>query len=167
MTKSENQMGNWVNKDFEAPVGLVTHGFRLRMLTVNDLVKDYDAVMASRDDIVGVFGPDSDWPRHDMSLEQDLIDLGWHQKEFQNGSSFAYTVMRLDEYECLGCVYIYPTQRQDTDAMVILWVRSNSGIDKKLFEAVKTWINADWPFRQVAYPGRELSWQDWERMPTR
>ncbi len=154
-------MGIWVDKNFAVPAALETTGFRLRMLTVNDLVKDYDAVMVSRDDIVGVFGPDDDWPQQDLSLEQDLIDLGWHQKEFQNGTSFAYTVMSLDESECLGCVYIYPTQRREVDAMVILWSRSNSGIESALYETVRNWIDSDWPFRHVDYPGRDLSWHDW------
>lgn len=154
-------MGNWIDKNFEAPVALEMAEFRLRMLTVNDLVKDYDAVMMSRDDIVGVFGPDDDWPRQDLSLEQDLIDLGWHQKEFQNGTSFAYTVVSLDESQCLGCVYINPTECREADAMVILWSRSNSGIESALYETVRNWIDFDWPFRHVVYPGRELSWQDW------
>jgi hypothetical protein len=96
-----------------------------------------------------------------MSLEQDLIDLGWHQKEFQNRSSFAYTVMSLDESVCLGCVYIYPVKLIDTDAMVILWARSDSGIDRSLFENVQSWVDTVWPFRRVAYPGRVQSWEDW------
>ena len=67
------------------------------MLTVNDVVKDYDAVMTSVDHLRGVFGPHSTWPRPDLTLEQDLIDLGWHQKEFQRRRSFSYTVVAPDE----------------------------------------------------------------------
>jgi hypothetical protein len=156
-------MGNWIDRGFEVPQRLETREFRLRMLTVNDLVKDYDAVMVSREDLIGVFGPDSDWPRSDMSLEQDLIDLGWHQKEFQKRSSFAYTVMALDDSVCLGCVYIYPTSQQDADAMVILWARRDSGIDVELFETVKNWIGSYWPFQRVVYPGRLISWDKWEK----
>ncbi|MBP18555.1 MAG: GNAT family N-acetyltransferase [Gammaproteobacteria bacterium] len=137
--------------------------FRLRMLTVNDVVKDYDAVMLSRSKIAGVFGPKSDWPRADLSLEQDLIDLGWHQKEFQRRSSFAYTVMSADESVCLGCVYIDPSKQEDTDATVIVWVRADSGIDEDLFASVKSWLQTDWPFQKVAYPGREISWQDYAK----
>ncbi|HTQ08616.1 MAG TPA: hypothetical protein VMI31_00950, partial [Fimbriimonadaceae bacterium] len=74
----------------------------MRALTVNDVVKDYDAVMTSIDHLQGVFGEHSTWPSPNMTLEQDLIDLGWHQKEFQKRSSFAYTMMSLDERQCLG-----------------------------------------------------------------
>ena len=154
-------MGNWVNSDFKVPEVLETEAFRIRMLTVNDLVKDYEAVMTSRADLTGVFGPGSDWPIDDLTLEQDLIDLGWHQKEFQNRSSFTYTVMALDESRCLGCVYIYPTTRLDSDASVILWARSGSHIEESLFETIKSWLAGTWPFRSVVYPGREISWQDW------
>jgi hypothetical protein len=35
-------------KDFEVPAILETDRFRLRMLTVSDVVKDFDAVMTER-----------------------------------------------------------------------------------------------------------------------
>ena len=106
------------------PSGIVTKNFRIRTLTIHDVVKDYDAVMSSVDFLQGVFGPNSSWPSEDLTLEQDLIDLGWHQKEFQKKSSFAYTVMTLDESKCLGCVYIDPSEKVNYDAKVVLWVRS-------------------------------------------
>ena len=91
------------------PSGIETKDFRIRGLTISDVVKDYDAVMSSIDHLTGVLGPSRVWPTANLTLEQDLIDLGWHQKEFQIRSSFTYTVMSLDESRCLGCVYIYPS----------------------------------------------------------
>ena len=153
-----------VASDFVVPNGLETETFRLRMLSVHDLIKDYDAVMASREQIQGVFGPQSQWPTADLSLEQDLIDLGWHQKEFQNRTSFAYTVMSLDESRCLGCVYVYPTHSQTYDAQVILWARTikeeqKNSLEEKLLSAVKQWMREDWPFANVAFPGRDIAWE--------
>ena len=127
------------------------------MLTINDVVKDYDAVMTSVDHLQGLFGQQSKWPKG-LTLEQDLIDLGWHQKEFQKRSTFAYTVVTLDESTCLGCVYIYPPATEAFDAEVHLWVRASeleTGLEVKLFQAVKNWIDEDWPFTVVAYPGRD------------
>jgi hypothetical protein len=49
-------------------------------------------------------------------LEQDLIDLGWHQKEFQRRSSFDYAVMSLDETRLLGCVHVDPPEKASYDA---------------------------------------------------
>jgi len=150
-------MHNLVPEEFEVPASFEAPTFRLRTLTVNDVVKDYDAVMSSVEHLQkqNVFG--TTWPKADLSLEQDLIDLGWHQKEFQKRSSFAYTMMSLDEAECLGCIYIYPTEIPGKDAEVYLWVRASEyekGTDAVLFETVKQWLERVWPFENVAYPDR-------------
>lgn len=150
--------GPLVPKDFDVPAVLETERFRLRMLKVTDVVKDYDAVMTSVDHLRGVFGERSRWPPKDLTLEQDLIDLGWHQKEFQIRSSFAYTVMNLDESQCLGCMYIFPSREPDYEADIFMWVRKSEfdkGLDPILFKAVKDWITNKWPFKKVRYPGRE------------
>lgn len=160
-------MGKWLPEDFVIPEVLETDRVRLRMLSIHDLVKDYDAVMSSVDHLIGVFGPGSDWPR-DLSLEQDLSDLGWHQCEFQNRSSFAYTVMSLDESRCLGCVYIYPSTKRGYEAEVYMWVRASehrSGLDAHLFQTVTEWLASDWPMTHVAYPIRTMDWQAWSALP--
>ena len=153
----------WVPKDFAPPPKFETGEYRLRMLTVNDVVKDFDAVMTSADHLKGIFPPPSTWP-DGLSLEQDLIDLGWHQKEFQRRTSFAYTMMSLDESRCLGCVYFYPSDRQGYDAYALLWARQSelaSGLEERLLADVRQWLIADWPFQSVGFPGRDLSWDDW------
>ncbi len=157
----------FLSDDFLIPEKLENEHFRIRMLTVNDLVKDYEAVMTSIDRIKGVFGPDSDWPTQDLTLEQDLIDLGWHQKEFQRRSSFAYTVMTLDEKQCLGCVYIYPSEKMDFDTDIYFWVRDSAfkdGLDSILSTTIKAWLEDEWPFRRIAYPGREIKWEEWSNL---
>ena len=90
-----------VPPDFQVPVRLEADGFHLRMLTVNDLVKDYDAVMSSSARLKGSMRPGSNWP-DGLTLEDDLIDLGWHQREFISRRSFSYTVMSPDEAICLA-----------------------------------------------------------------
>ena len=148
---------------FVVPEMLENNEFRLRMLTVNDLIKDYDAVITSVDHLAGAFPPGGCWPQG-LTLEQDLIDLGWHQKEFQRRTSFAYTMMSLDESECLGCVYLYPSDRADYDAICLLWVRASqmaTGLDDRLFKVVQVWLAEVWPFSNVAFPGRLISWADW------
>jgi len=152
-----------VPANFKIPEFLETDRLRLRMLTVNDVVKDYDAVMTSIDHLQKTkpFGPDHNWPTKDLTFEQDLIDLGWHQKEFQKRSSFAYTVVNLDEKECLGCLYIYPSSNPVFDAEIVMWVRESevsTGLDDHLFGAVKNWIKDTWPFINPGYPGRSTNW---------
>src|SRR5580692_12054822 len=108
-------MTPFVPKDFEVPAGFETADFRVRMLAISDVVKDFDAVMTSVEGLQKVFSPSGRWPRG-LTFEQDLIDLGWHHKEFQQRRSFAYTVMKPDESQCLGCVYIYPSSQPGVEA---------------------------------------------------
>ena len=39
-----------------------------------------------------------------------------------------------------------------------------NGLDSILFTIVKEWINKEWPFKKVAYPGRDYSFEDWNLM---
>lgn len=155
----------FVPKDFPVPESLETAEFRLRMLTVNDVVKDFDAVVTSVEHCKTVWG--GKWPEG-LTLEQNLIDLGWHQKEFQTRRSFAYTVVSLDESRVLGCVYIEPTRKRGYDAEVFLWARQSElaeGLEERLHAAVGDWVATKWPFNAVAFPGRSMPWETWRAIP--
>jgi hypothetical protein len=154
-----------VPPDFSVPLRLQADGFHLRMLTVNDLVKDYDAVMSSAAHLKTAMGPGRTWP-DGLTLEDDLIDLGWHQREFRLRRSFCYTVMSPDEAICLGACYIYPSEKAGYDAKAFWWVRTSAlaeGYDERLGEAFRRWLSTSWPFRRVAFPGRDISWSDWNK----
>ena len=156
----------FVPADFHVPRKLETSEFRLRMLTVNDVVKDYDAVMTSAEHLKTIW-PGGTWP-DGLTLEQDLIDLGWHQKEFQMRQSFAYTVVTPSESHVTGCVYINPTRKRGYDAVVYLWARQSElagGLERRLHAAVKDWLAREWPFKKVAFPGRGLDWETWRAIP--
>lgn len=159
-------MTNLVPEEFQIPAVIETEKIRLRMLTVNDVVKDYDAVMTSINHLQRTipFWPEHKWPTQALTFEQDLIDLGWHQKEFQRRSSFAYTVMNLDESQCLGCMYIYPASNATYDAEIVMWVRESelkNNLDEHLFTTVKNWISKEWPFKNPGFPWRDISWEKW------
>ncbi len=161
-------MPKFVPDSVAVPSGVETENFRIRMLTVHDVEKDYDAVMTSISHFRGVLGPNVSWPPPDLTLEQDLIGLRRHEKEFQNGSAFAYTVMSLDESRCLGCIYVDPSGKEGYEAAVTLWVRQSElekGLDEKLFSTVKKWLEKEWWFESVGYPGRIMSWREWEALP--
>ena len=152
----------FVPKDFVVPRTLETDEFRLRMLTVNDVIKDYDAVMSSAEHCQTIWG--GKWPEG-LTLEQNLIDLGWHQKEFLTRRSFAYTVVRPDEAVVLGCVYILPTQKCGYDAETYLWARQGElagGLEDRLHAATRDWVASHWPFTKVAFPGRGISLAAWQ-----
>ncbi len=152
-----------VPDDFTVPARLETPRLVLRMLTIHDAVKDFDAVMTSANRLKTVFRPGGIWPTG-LTLEQNILDLAWHQVEFQQRTSFTYTVISPDEATILGCLYIYPAARLGHDVVIHMWVRESeaeTGLDAHLFDTVRGWIARDWPFRNPAYPGRTISFADW------
>ena len=62
-----------VDGSFRVPVGLVTERFRLRMLTINDLVKDYDAVMSSVEHLRNTFSKISESDK--KAIETGISEL--------------------------------------------------------------------------------------------
>jgi len=145
----------FVPENFDVPPLLETTQFRLRMLSVGDVEKDYEAVIESRD-LLHSMG--SSWPSEGFTIEENLADLERHQQEFLYRKAFAYTVVSLDESRVLGCVYINPTDIGNAEANVYMWVRQSEydkGLDGVLFQTVKEWIVSSWPFTEVSYPGRE------------
>jgi len=152
---------------FIVPETLETGRIRLRMLTIQDAEKDYAAVMESEQRLKTVFDPGGDWPTG-LTLAQNTIELGWHQTEFRLRTSFAYTVVALDESAVLGCLYFYPTRKTGYDVEISMWVRQSQvaeGLDDHLFETVRLWVAEIWPFQNPAYPGRTISFVDWRTLP--
>lgn len=148
---------SFLPRDFTVPERAEGPGFHLRSITVHDLARDYDAVMSSRAHLWARFGDLWGWPAADLSITQDLVDLGWHQKEFQLRRSFNYAVMAPDESRLLGCVYIDPPDTPDIDAEVWFWGRQDmlaSGLEPQLDAFVRQWLAAAWPFRTVLLNGQ-------------
>ena len=139
-----------VPEDFDVPAGLESERFRLRMLSVRDVVPDFEAIHERlRPDGTARGAPG-------LTLEQNLVDLGWHEKEFQLRRSFAYTVVAPDESRVLGCVYLVPSEQADVE--VHLWVRRDAwdaGLDPELEHTVRAWVDERWPFASAVYPGRD------------
>ena len=151
-----------VPDNFDVPGVLETPRMRLRPLTVDDAEKDYEAVISSEHRLRTVFRPDGEWP-DGLTLKENVMELGWHQTEFGLRTSFAYTVMTLDESAVLGCMYIYPCHHDKYDVQVTMWVReseADTGLDQHLYETVTKWIDEVWPFSSPVYPGRTVPWTD-------
>ena len=156
-----------VRDDFKVPFEKNAGSFRLRQLGVRDLALDYEAYMSSVDHLKGWHQPERKWPEG-CTLEDALIDLGWCEQEARNRSGFTYAVLNPEETRELGCVYVYGTFKKGYDAQVNLWVRKDEydkGFDEELFAFVKNWIAKEWPFKRVAYPKREIAWDEWSEMP--
>ena len=138
-----------VPDDFEVPDVLEQERFRLRKLTVDDVVKDFDAI-CDRVDHQG-----NPKPPFVETVAENLIDLGWHQREFGLRRSFAYTIVAPDESRVIGCAYIDPSDTHD--ARVWMWVRRDAyadGLDPVVEAALREWLERDWPFERVDWGKR-------------
>jgi len=150
-------MCNLVQKHFIVPEKIANTKFIARKLCASDVYLDYLAVMSSIDTIRKTRG--GSWPTKDLTFEDDLIDLGWHQREFENKSTFAYTVMNPEETECLGCFYLYkPGTRKeppkDADVDLSWWVTDKAyeqGLYEELFYILESWLKEKWPFQHIFY----------------
>ena len=142
----------FVPDGFEPPLGLVTERFRLEPLGAEHNDRDYAAWSSSVEHIRSSpgYGPGSSWP-HEMSLDDNLVDLERHALDFVARTGFTYTVLD-PEHDVIGCVYVYPARDDVHDAHVQSWVRaSRAELDAPLREAVAAWLVLDWPFGRPLY----------------
>ena len=145
-----------VSEHFNVPWTLKTEKYILIPLTINNLIKDHDAVMASVKHLKGLTGETYDWPES-LTIEENLSDLCWHQRKFTLRHSFPYSDMSLEKELCLGCCYIYPLIRSQYDAQAFYWMRQEwleTGLENKLGADFKTWLENDWPFSKIEFPDR-------------
>jgi len=151
-----------VSSSFQVPEKFEQQEFVIRKLMFDDAELDYKAVMSSINTIKQTRG--GNWPSSDLSFKDDQIDLAWHQREFENRTSFAYTVMSPDEKECLGCLYLYPPgyrneTSKDADVDVSFWVTQKAhdrGLYRTLYKTLDIWLKSSWPFKKVVYTNVEL-----------
>lgn len=107
----------------------------------------------------------STWPEDDFTVEANRADMVKLESRHASGESFTYTVMNLDQTECLGCVYVFSPDASwfsdarvtpvgadrwsDHDAMILFWVRKSrlpEQLDRSLLEALLTWFEQKWSF---------------------
>lgn len=144
------------------PDGLTTPEFVLRPLVAADVELDYAAVMESRVELRP--WEQTGWPADDFTLADDLVDVESLEQRHLERRSFTYTVTTPGGTECLGCVYVMPPDarsftsaeispvgdRRWTDyrAAIYFWVRTSrlsSGLDARLFDALRDWFARGWP----------------------
>jgi hypothetical protein len=157
----------FVPADFVVPQRIEQKTYVLRPLTTADVEKDYDAVMSSKASLRQIFSENSEWPADQMTLQDNYRDLERHQTEFEQRQGFTYTMETPAGDRCLGCVYIYPCHRGGYDAQVYYWVRDSAkaqGIEAELDLFLRQWLRQAWPFRQPVFPGRDVSWPEWEAL---
>jgi hypothetical protein len=158
---------SFVPASFEPPRFVHAGDFVLKPLAPELTKIDYEAYMSSIEHLRTTFSRGSNWPREDLTLEDARVDMETEKQRFDARTSFAYAVLSRDEKIELGCVYVYPSGRAGFDASIRLWVTQQQfdlGFDNELFAWTKVWIADDWPFLNPAFPGRDISWSDWDNL---
>jgi RimJ/RimL family protein N-acetyltransferase len=142
----------WLPEDWDHPrrVELPT-GHHLRPIRADDVDLDMVAVMGSQERLWSIYGEAWGWPPATMTAEQDREDLARHEAEIERHESFNYALFDADETALLGCVYIDPPERVDTDAEISWWVVDGlvgTPFEAALDELVPRWIAEEWPLER-------------------
>ncbi len=129
---------------WEIPREFPLCSFMLKALTINDVTRDFKAIMESAAELKAA-NPNLSWP-DGLTPEKNLIDLAWHQKEFQSKRSFAW-VIEDPKGSYLGCLYVYPSIAGENTADVYWWWRTGITVDTSDFrECLLDWVSSDdWP----------------------
>ena len=162
-------MKNWLPVDFVHPERLsIPPDHHLRPIRESDVKMDYPAVMGSRERLWSMFGKPWGWPRESLTFEEDAADLARHEKEAGENRSFNYALLNEQETALSGCVYIDPPERTGADAEISWWVVNDqvaTQLATSLDELIPRWITQHWPFRAPRFIGRDISWDEWLRLP--
>lgn len=149
---------------FMAPSRLTHRNVVATAITRADLTDDVNGINASLDLISKTRG--GDWPTGPVTEDENYVDLVWHECEFRDGKSLTY-VLRDTADSYLGCCYLYPLgsrtpldeQLLDYDVDVSWWVTPDAyraGLYTQVYEALRHWLAAEFPFWQPHYSNREL-----------
>ena len=158
---------SFVPADFDIPVLVETQKFKIVPLGPALVEVDFEAYMSSIEHLQKTFTRSTDWPHKNISDADAMRDMETEQARFEKRESFAYAVLTPDGSRERGCVYVYPSTVEGYDAIVRMWVTQaeyDAGFDAELYAWVVGWIQKDWPFAKVAYPGRSIEWAAWDSL---
>ena len=150
----------FVPPTFVAPGPPSVGNYVWNILEPTILAPDYQALL----DREGRTGPVT------ITKPQDYGELKRHRWEFQHHTAFSWGVMTPDKQSTVACVYINPSTKAGYDATVRMWVTKQgaaAGVEPMLEKAVRAWIAAKWPFKKVAFPGRDMPMSEWNSLPNR
>lgn len=131
-------------RKWEIPKNHEMGDFHLKSLSIIENERDYSAIMESVANIRSA-APQLTWPQG-LTLEKNLVDLAWHQKEFEARRSFAW-IIEDGSGEYLGCAYVYPSIDGSRSADVAWWWRRGFQVHHDKFETLFFgWLKSEeWP----------------------
>ncbi|AJT42612.1 hypothetical protein [Psychromicrobium lacuslunae] len=161
------------------PAELTTGHFSLRPIRADDAELDYQAVIETREQLRS--WEQTSWPDEGFAVEDNRQDLLGLQTRHDDRQAFTYTVLDPSATNCLGCVYVFPTDAaflakstvtpvshdawQAVQAVVYFWVRTTAvqrQLDRELLSALRNWFGLHWGFDRTVYVTSELFTQQVE-----
>jgi RimJ/RimL family protein N-acetyltransferase len=144
--------------EFTPPETLDTGRVHLEPLQPRHAELDFAAFMSSRETLQKTLHWGS-WPPADFTVERNRKDLEHHWADFVGKRGYTYTVLAPDRSKCVGCVYLYPPDREakpgDDRAQLSFWVidaEIPGDLDEHLLKSVLAWVAKDFTFREVFVP---------------
>jgi hypothetical protein len=141
---------------FVPPGYLETPRVHLEPLGPRHAELDHAAFMANREYLRRTLHW-GEWPREDMTVEENEADLQRHWTQFALREAYAYTVLSPDRTRCLGCVYLEPERIEfgaDPSVLLAYWVRESElagDLDRHLIGSMLEWLVSEWPFKTVFF----------------
>lgn len=156
------EMSSFVSKHFIVPKAIDKEDFCLRVLSPEYADLDYKAVIESKSRLGNVFS--QTWPEVITSPKKNLEYIKQDYEDFKKRLGFSYIVLNPGLNRSLGCAYIFPSIFEGYEAAVYFWVHiqlMDTDFEKNFESFLKKWVQTKWPFHAVAYPGRDIPWNEW------
>jgi len=134
---------------FDVPTGLEHARFRLQMLTVDDVVKDFDAI-CSRVNHEG-----APQPPFVPTIAQNLVDLGWHRRSSSYGARSPTRSSLRTRPRCSAASTSILRDARRARVVVVRQTAWDDGLDPVLEAAVREWVATRWPFERVTFGKRD------------
>lgn len=159
----------WPDRDYKYPMRVEHELFIVRPITIDDAVRNFAAVMASRRELWSMFGAVWRWPAEDLTLAENIVHEAWHQRETDLRRAFYYSLVDPTETYEIGCLYIDRAVKVGADGDVTYWVRvddAGQGLEPVVDAWARQWLAEEWPFEVALWPGRDISWDEWSKLPS-
>jgi hypothetical protein len=157
-----------VPDSFQVPTSYTAANYKLVPLGPAVTAVDYKAYMGSMDHIRKTQG--GNWPTRQITMADQVKDMAGEKEQWEGRKSFSFAVLSTDGTTELGCFYLRPSPKEGYDVVATMWVTKEEfakGFDPQLYKDMKLWVAQAWPFKNVAWRGREISADAWSGIPNK
>lgn len=142
----------FVPEDFDVPRIKMFDHFRLEALGPEHNERDHTAWTSSMDHIHATPGFEGHpWPMP-MTVAENLEDMDMHLREFDERTSFTWSILAAGTDDVIGCIYLYPFDpARPGHGRFRSWVTAERAADDSTIRtAIAAWFASDWPIEVTA-----------------